>query len=139
MLRTICYVWHAKHEIHVLLFAYCFLLVICLVLYTNIDQTLVNSLQGLMNCEIGGLDTKLNYIKSYYKGLINEFEICLICDSRVSKTNLYYFGDEFFLFISYLFSPCFLLIIQQCDIEHRTFSYWILNSLKVYLPISIDR
>ena len=27
-----------------------------LVLYTNIDQTLVNSLHGLLNCEIGGLD-----------------------------------------------------------------------------------
>ena len=26
------------------------------VLYTNIDQTLVNSLLGLLNCEIGGLD-----------------------------------------------------------------------------------
>jgi len=26
------------------------------VLYTNIDQTLKNSLQGLLNCEIGGLD-----------------------------------------------------------------------------------
>jgi len=25
-------------------------------LYTNIDQTLVNSLHGLLNCEIGGLD-----------------------------------------------------------------------------------
>ena len=26
------------------------------VLYTHIDQTLVNSLHGLLNCEIGGLD-----------------------------------------------------------------------------------
>ena len=26
------------------------------VLYTNIDQTLVHSLHGLLNCEIGGLD-----------------------------------------------------------------------------------
>ena len=26
------------------------------VLYTNIDLTLVNSLHGLLNCEIGGLD-----------------------------------------------------------------------------------
>jgi len=25
-------------------------------LYTNIDQTLVNSLHRLLNCEIGGLD-----------------------------------------------------------------------------------
>ena len=28
------------------------------VLYTNIDQTLVNSLHGLLNCEIGGLDCR---------------------------------------------------------------------------------
>ena len=27
-----------------------------MLLYTNIDQTLVNSLHGLLNCEIGGLD-----------------------------------------------------------------------------------
>jgi len=26
------------------------------VLYTNIDQTFVNSLHRLLNCEIGGLD-----------------------------------------------------------------------------------
>jgi len=26
------------------------------ILYTNIDQTLVNSLHRLVNCEIGGLD-----------------------------------------------------------------------------------
>ena len=26
------------------------------VLYTNIDQKLMNSLHGLLNCEIGGLD-----------------------------------------------------------------------------------
>jgi len=26
--------------------------------YTNIDQTLVNSLQGLLNCEICGLDCR---------------------------------------------------------------------------------
>jgi len=27
-----------------------------LVVYTTIDQTLVNSLHGLLNCEIGGLE-----------------------------------------------------------------------------------
>ena len=27
-----------------------------MLLYTNIDQTHVNSLQGLLNCEIGELD-----------------------------------------------------------------------------------
>ena len=32
-----------------------------LVLYTNIDQTLVNSLHGLLNCEIVGLDCHVNY------------------------------------------------------------------------------
>jgi len=30
--------------------------VVLLVLYTHIDQTLVNSLHRLLNCEIGGLD-----------------------------------------------------------------------------------
>jgi len=28
-------------------------------LYTNIDQTLMNSLHGLLNCEIGGLDYRI--------------------------------------------------------------------------------
>ena len=28
----------------------------CMLLYTNNDQTLVNSLHRLLNCEIGGLD-----------------------------------------------------------------------------------
>ena len=32
-------------------------------LYTNIDQTSVNSLHGLLNCEIGGLDCRV--ITSY--------------------------------------------------------------------------
>ena len=29
------------------------------VFYTNIDQKLVNSLHGLLNCEIGGLDCRV--------------------------------------------------------------------------------
>ena len=29
-------------------------------LYTNIDQTLKNSLHGLLNCEIGGLDCRVS-------------------------------------------------------------------------------
>jgi len=29
------------------------------VLYTNIDQKLVKSLHGLLNCEIGGLDCRV--------------------------------------------------------------------------------
>jgi len=29
------------------------------VLYTNIDQKLVSSLHGLLNCEIGGLDCRV--------------------------------------------------------------------------------
>ena len=28
----------------------------CCVLHGNIDETLMSSLQGLLNCEIGGLD-----------------------------------------------------------------------------------
>jgi len=30
-----------------------------MVLYTNIGQTLVNSLHGLLNCKIGGLDCRV--------------------------------------------------------------------------------
>jgi len=29
------------------------------ILYTNIDQKRVNSLHGLLNCEIGGLDCRV--------------------------------------------------------------------------------
>ena len=34
-----------------------------LLLYTNNDQTLVNPLHGLLNCEIDGLDTHLSLYK----------------------------------------------------------------------------
>jgi len=36
--------------------------------YTNIDQTLVNSLHGLMNCEIGGLDWRVSTAKYRTRG-----------------------------------------------------------------------
>ena len=35
------------------------------VLYTNIDQTLVNSLHGLLNCALGGLDVSCYYNRAY--------------------------------------------------------------------------
>ena len=42
------------------------------VVYTNIDQTLVNSLHRLLNCEIGGLDyhvitTSIEHVSILYK------------------------------------------------------------------------
>ena len=53
--------------IHVLFYA--------LLLYTNFDQTLVNLLHRLLNCEIGGLEchvitteyrTRVRYVQMYY-------------------------------------------------------------------------
>ena len=38
--------------------------------YTNIDQTLVNSLHGLLNCEIGGLDCHV---------ITTEYRTCVYC------------------------------------------------------------
>ena len=38
-------------------------------LYTNIDQTLVNVLHGLLNCEIGGLDCPV--ITTEYRARVN--------------------------------------------------------------------
>mgnify|MGYP006890260882 CR=1 FL=1 len=37
--------------------------------YTHIDQTLVNSLHGLLNCEIGGLDCSV--ITTEYRTLVH--------------------------------------------------------------------
>jgi len=37
----------------------CTVNLLVLVLYTTIDQTLVNSLHGRLNCEIGGLDCRV--------------------------------------------------------------------------------
>jgi len=34
--------------------------VVILLLYTHIDQTLVNSLYGLLHCEIGGVDCRVS-------------------------------------------------------------------------------
>jgi len=39
------------------------------ILHGNIDQTLVNSLQGLLSCEIGGLDCRV--IITEYKTLVH--------------------------------------------------------------------
>jgi len=30
-----------------------------MLLYTNIDKTLMNALHGLLNCDIGGLDSRV--------------------------------------------------------------------------------
>ena len=39
-------------------------------MYTNIDETLVNSLHGLLNCEIGGLDCRV---------ITTEYRTCVHC------------------------------------------------------------
>ena len=33
------------------------------IVFTAIDQTLVNSLHGLLNCKIGGLDCRVNLLQ----------------------------------------------------------------------------
>jgi len=57
-------------------------------LYTKIDQTLVNSLHGLLNCQIGGLDCRV--ITAEYRTrvhclnidqtLLNSFHRLLNCE-----------------------------------------------------------
>jgi len=53
-----------------------------MVLYTNIDQTLVNSLHGLFNCEIGGLDCRstdyIVYIEPEYMVLYTNIDQTLV-------------------------------------------------------------
>jgi len=46
------------------------LLITVLLLYTNIDQKLVNSLQGLLNYEMGGLDCRF---------ITTEYRTCIQC------------------------------------------------------------
>ena len=46
------------------------------VMYTNIDQTLVNSLHGMLNCEIGVLDCHI--ITTY---IIEHMSIVYTCNS----------------------------------------------------------
>jgi len=43
---------HGTHKSVLVYLKHCYILIV----YRNIDQTLVNSLHGLLNCEIGGLD-----------------------------------------------------------------------------------
>jgi len=53
-----------------------------MVLYTNIDQTLVNALQGLLNREIGGLDCDV--ITTEYRKRVNCIHmIHLLCTALV--------------------------------------------------------
>jgi len=44
--HTVCFLYHKQKLARTIL-----------ILYTNIDQKLVNLLHGLLNCEIGGLDS----------------------------------------------------------------------------------
>jgi len=49
-------------------------------LYTNIDQTLVNSLHELLNCEIGGLDCRV--ITTEYRTRVHGIHMYhLFCDA----------------------------------------------------------
>jgi len=41
-----------------------------MLVHGNIDQTLVNSLHGLLNCEIGGLDCRV---------ITTEYRTCVHC------------------------------------------------------------
>jgi len=62
--------------IFLLFFIFCFIIIYIQlshiqphVLYRNIDQTLVNSLHGLLNCEIGGLEFRVitaDYLSSVH-------------------------------------------------------------------------
>ena len=47
----------------------CTVNLLVLVLYTNIDKTLVNSLHRLLNCEIGALDCRV--ITTEYRTRVN--------------------------------------------------------------------
>jgi len=53
-----------------------------IILHENINQTLVNSLHGLLNCEIGGLDCRV--ITTEYKIRINcIYMLHLFCNALV--------------------------------------------------------
>ena len=53
-----------------------------IVLYINIDQTLVNSLHGLLNCEIGGLD--YHVITTEYRTRVHRIHMYhLYCNALV--------------------------------------------------------
>ena len=54
----------------------------CYELYTNIDQTLMNSLHGLLNCEIGGLDCHV-YVQRYRTRVHCIYMYHLFCNALV--------------------------------------------------------
>ena len=55
-------------------------------LYTNIDQKLVNSLHGLLNCEIGGLECRV--ITNEYRTLVHCIQMQhLFCNALVHVIN----------------------------------------------------
>ena len=74
-----------------------------MILHGYIDQTLVNSLHGLLNCEIGGLDCHV--ITTEYK--------CIQLVSIVYTCNTYFVIHWFMYFIQ----ECQLNVLMQYQIR----------------------
>ena len=76
------YVWFRFHIIHVS----SDLIKLPRLIYTHIDQTLVKSLHGLLNCEIGGLDCRV--ITTEYKTRVHGIHMYhLFCNTLVHVIN----------------------------------------------------
>jgi len=86
-----------------------------MLLYTNIDQTLVNSLHRLLNCEIGGLDchvisteyrTRVHCIHMYVRPIFKCIDPCNLFRSIWSmflyNTNVVFFYFRLFKCLQYL-------------------------------------
>jgi len=101
------------------------ILVEALLLYTNIDQTLVNSLQGLLNCEIGGLDCHV--IKTEYKTHVQCIHMYhLFCNALVHAIYSIVSGQWLYTILAVLF---IYWDSTTCCIVYRLRHYYLLYCL----------
>jgi len=92
------------------------------VLYVNIDQTLVNSLHGLLNCKISGLACRV--ITTEYRTCVHCIHMYhLFCNALVHVIYSVVSGQYLYILYLVLLNMWFKIIIfmkysRQCSVSH---------------------
>jgi len=90
------------------------------VLQTNIDQKLVNSLHGLLNCEIGGLDCRV--ITTEYETRVHLIHMYhLFCNALVHV--IHYVVSDQYSYTIYCVDLLLWVIPSLPDFRHRKRHY----------------
>ena len=82
-----------------------------LVVYTTIDQTLVNSLNGLLNCEIGGLDCRV------YNIHVSIVYTCITFLQCIGPCNLFRSFRSIFVYNILQLPKPHLRMVRKCKLD----------------------